>query len=113
MKKEPVNIVEESSILPETVKAVKKEIYKYKSFDDFLIAKKAIYIKNGNKIVMEFPVEQIKDYTRMFVDNFISGLNDSFIFEKYAKRFTIEDGKKKYTGYFNPYIFWNTIYNKK
>ena len=113
MKKEPVNIVEESSILPETILKVKNEIKKYKSFNDFLIAKKAIYMRNGDMVILEFPVEQMKDYTKMFVDNFVIGLNDGFIFEKYAKRYFKEDGKIKYTGYFNPYLFWSTIYNKQ
>lgn len=113
MKKEPVNITSESSILPETAKKIKSEINKYKSFDDFLIAKKAIYIKNGNKIVLEFPIDQISDYSKMFVDSFIVGLNDSFIFEKYAKRYNKEDGIKRYTGYFNPFFFWSAVYHGK
>lgn len=112
MKKEPVNISNESSILPETVNKIKNEIRKYKSFDDFLIAKKAVYMRNGNKVVLEFPVEQMKDYCKIYVDNFVVGLNDSFIFEKYAKRYIKEDGIKRYTGYFNPYIFWDTVYNR-
>lgn len=113
MKKEPVNITNESSILPETAKKIKSEINKYKSFDDFLIAKKAMFIRNGNKVVLEFPIGQISDYCKLYVDNFILGLNDSFIFEKYAKRYNKEDGVKRYTGYFNPYFFWSTVYYGK
>lgn len=113
MKKEPLKIENEASILPETISRVKKEISKYKNFYDFLIAKHAMYMNGNNKLVLEFPVEQIKDYTKMHVDHLVTGINDSFIFEKYAKRYTIEDGQKRYTGYFNPYSFWYTIYNHK
>ena len=113
MKKEPLKIENEATVLPETIERIKKEIRKYKNFYEFLIEKKAIEMKNNNIIVLEFPIEQIKDYTRLYVDNLINGINDSFIFEKYAKRYTIDDGQKRYTGYFNPYSFWYTIYHHK
>jgi len=88
--------------------ACRNEIAKHKDFYEFLVSVWALKEKNGGYIVNEFHNDDLEKYHEKFVKKFEQSINDSFIFEKTAKRKRFDDKVEKETptGYFCPMLFW-------
>lgn len=95
----------------EMIKSIFNEFKKYTTFEDFLVSVKAMGGTQSKRIVYEFPIEQIEEYEKAFVNKHATGsLNDTFVFNDRAKRLKRDDyGKLKPIGKFMPITFWSYI----
>lgn len=96
----------------EKVKAYMKSKGAFKNYDRFLYDHKAMGMKPGNKekVVYRFENKDMPKYEKDFLSGLLTGLNDSFIFDKLATEWTTNhDGKRKKTGYFMPRMFWDFV----
>lgn len=109
-KKEDIN--NEVDLLPEMRNALRSEINKYKTFQEFLVSVRAI--SKDNKTVYKYKNEEKEQYEKKFIKPHMKGINDMFIFDKHAIMKTkkeVATGKYELvqTGYFCPRVFWDFV----
>lgn len=108
---------DESTLLDGTRERVRAYMYRNgstKDYDKFLLDHKAMrfvdYAGRKDKRVMRYPIKDMVAYEKDFLSKLLTGINDSFIFEKIATEWTTDhDGKRKKTGYFIPRMFWDYV----
>jgi hypothetical protein len=101
----------------EMVKSCKNEIMKFEDYHAFLcsVGAEKRYVQTLN--VLKFDNSEMPKYEDMFIIKFIHGLNDHFVFDKYARHWRdISETKVPFwvdTGEFIPRSFWDFVYKYK
>jgi len=92
-KKEEVGTGAEAS--REMLKAIFDDIKKFKKFDDFLISVQAMGGDVNNRVVYDYPLEDMQNYEDKYIKKYTTGsLNDSFIFSDKAKRYRKDENDR-------------------
>ena len=103
-----------AEILPETLKKLKAAVAKYENYDDFLLSQMAIKKVGNRPVVLKYNISQMPAYEATFIAPYITGMNDEFIFAKYARLKTkkeVATGKWDFvnTDWFMPRLFWDYV----
>jgi len=99
------------------INSIKKEMFKYKYYDDFLFEVEAMKKTDNAPIVNKYKNEDIKWYEEKYIKKHQQGINDAFVFEQYATHMknVAQEGKPQWvnSGYFIPRSFWDFVSKQK